>query len=700
MAEHDIASLLAKKIIRKNTTQVSLGPFTVESTDYVVNGNTDSRYENYKDLWELIPRGYCEFSISDEDDAINGTLVGLRKFGYDEYTGTDAVYEYYTTKENGECFHITARIFKNKIFWIGGSKNVHGVVRHEYFMEDLDLWTKERFGYFKQFMRTFYMMTKGDDRIQHFAFSLDLAKKTACAEICDTKRQHLVRYPKTEIRFFAFTVDQPSTEHGLTFGGPIPQQHEMFKMFGLDVVEECVKVRMDDMDKRKETRNYFFQKHNSEGAVVYVCDKAGRVLHIYKWKNERYIIERAFREKIRSQASVGQIRHRINNLHIHVEDKEEITEWYLRFYSWFKTKVADGTYTWNYLQNNWLDTKMEFQKLPYIEQETIEIFDNEPTYLLVMVSPCPGVGKTTLALEMERKFPNTWRINQDELGGNKRLFMKNVQKGIDDPALDFLILDKNHSTDKQRKEYDQFNLPIIFINWYHPEDNDTEKIYKLAMERITARGKNHPSVYASNASPIVRKFLSTWEQIYESENVIHVDMTLSTENQFKYVQEELSTHLGRSILEIPRKERTPLYWSANVDLKTNTELAEKINELEHFSKKKSFTHKFQQDFHMTLFFLSDLEEPERTKWNKYWSSREGESLEFQIPGFVYDERAICFLVDLKNGDTIQKKNPHITLGTRRGTQPVYSNQLLEDKNAKVEIFSEPIKCCGIIVKNF
>jgi hypothetical protein len=85
-----------------------------------------------------------------------------------------------------------------KICWVLGSKNVHGVLRHSHYLEDLNnpVYTETRYSYFLEMATTFHEVAlKGSfvnihDMIEY----LSSTHHTMVGEWVSPKHQHIVDY--------------------------------------------------------------------------------------------------------------------------------------------------------------------------------------------------------------------------------------------------------------------------------------------------------------------------------------------------------------------------------------------------------------------------------------------------------------------------------------------------------------------------
>lgn len=115
-------------------------------------------------MYRSLPRGLTIYKIDEK----SFLLQGVRKFGYiDDPYKWDSCDDkiktmYFLTKENGEACHVSDFSYEGELFVAVGSKNVHGLVRWDHFMEDLDNYSDTRYEYFKEMATTLYGILMSD----------------------------------------------------------------------------------------------------------------------------------------------------------------------------------------------------------------------------------------------------------------------------------------------------------------------------------------------------------------------------------------------------------------------------------------------------------------------------------------------------------------------------------------------------------
>jgi hypothetical protein len=166
-----------------------------------------------------------------------------------------------------------------------------------------------------------------------------------------------VKYEKDSLRFFALTSTKQT---GLTHINPL-EAYNLFKSFGLDVVNRIEIADVSDVNKLYELNDSFQTEENSEGAVVYCANENGNIVWMYKHKNNDYVFRRAIREKMRAKAPISRIIDRIDNLHFIHPQKDELLAYYIRFYAWIMT--TDLGITWDEVFSQWCTLEERFAQV-------------------------------------------------------------------------------------------------------------------------------------------------------------------------------------------------------------------------------------------------------------------------------------------------------------------------------------------------
>jgi hypothetical protein len=291
------------------STQLNLLTYGIVSQDFTVP--RDSDYYD-RTTWEDCPRG--KTSVYDADGTtLLHTMVGLRKFGYDDEKAYGLTIVPHTvvflTKANGENAKISAFTRNGRRYWIVGSKNVSFIYE---------------MGQLKAAMDNVHTLPKPArlESALKIAMAWDTQPQSKCAElhslhseladgawtlnfeIIYPEVQHIVPYTSADIQFvfFAVTEEKPS-EKGLTALHPFAAR-TFCTSFGLSFVTCSEEFLYNSPTYHAELDRITYQTDAvgsicSEGVVSYGMDETGMVVQLYKHKSILYDLERAMREKIK-----------------------------------------------------------------------------------------------------------------------------------------------------------------------------------------------------------------------------------------------------------------------------------------------------------------------------------------------------------------------------------------------------------------
>lgn len=710
------------KDVRSCETTVQLGDYTVFVQDFMINRNADDIQKTNPKVWEEIPRGCAKIVISKAGKVLYGDrLVGLRKFNYDSSVSDEKLHNenysiIYTEKEDGECFHIKAWIepMTKEIFWMGGSKHVHGVVRQSNYIEDLNQWTKERYTFmFKEFMTRFYKLGYATFEVASF---LNSTNYTFCGETLNPERQHLVKYPSEDILFYAISKDAPSSE-GLTAMPPIAAMMK-FAELGLKHVQYCVISCSDNnpenfIDIRKKIEDTIFQKKNSEGAVIYVVDnETGKTVDIYKFKTQDYIIRRAIRERICSMTS-SSISDRLRTLYIDVPNRADIEAFYIPFSQWLAYRVPFSATRNQYISENWVDLEYEFAQLSEDERKNVsEMTAPSPEIqkqVFICVAPFPGCGKSTLCETLCKLLPNSVRLSQDQCGGKKSKFLSELRKLIKNMNVKNIFIDKNNSARKMRHDYDQIisdcaAIPIQYywLNFVPKADESLENCQTIASERIRARGLNHEMLFPNKK---LRGVLMNFQKMYEpltSEEcdrfpAVNVGIEQSiVENIYKFFDYfnqpypantmDMISDTKVKLSEMKEENLKNGWWGVFLPTDQYQKLADKIAAI---IEKEKLNYNIKKEFHITTCWKNE-------ELAKFWAEIDyNMEIKFRPIKLVWNAFIMTLVVEPINVEHhhFQNKFPHITIAHLPNIKPVYSNEILEKQDKDVysnNLFDEEI----------
>jgi hypothetical protein len=564
--------LLTLKNYRTVSRNITLGSYSIKTTDYKATGRIDDiTYRKDKELWEFLPR--C-FATIEYNKQVVRTICGLRKFGSEgEYKSakkqTEELHkEYYLNKANGEYFSFSTFQIDSQIFFIFRSKNVSMVIRKGFYDADITHYaTDMRYMFTREMATTFMNIFNNLTPDNQNEIVLKAATNTLSMEYCSSDHQHLVDYGEGA-KLLAFSLTNYEKSHnGLTSVLP-DAAYNWFKSVGLPTVPYIHIVNMANKMERDTVRTVVYNEMNSEGSVVYqtVIDSVTgveRVWTVYKYKNYKYVFWRAVREKMRVRATSTQLISRLKNLYCPVPNLDELVDQALHFYAfcWFTVKEDD----WNNLFSTWVTHFNTFltldadQKSVYMQQ--FKQIDISRRQLQIMSIGLPGTGKSTLLKVMERMLPFAQRLNQDECQKSAKIYHRNLGKLSKDKRIKTLLMDKCYHNRKVREG--TFNAidvqSLVYLVYYHPADlqgslEDTFNLdklpltnaIKLATQRVASRGAGHLNLYPSlELAKILDGFKDSYETLTEQEmqfatSTIYVDMTMNITDTFNYVTNQLA----------------------------------------------------------------------------------------------------------------------------------------------------------------
>lgn len=726
-----------KSVVKSNTTSIELAGYTITTTDYYIL--FDKQYES-REIWENYPRGLTEITFKKGDSLIKTfKLSGIRKFGYYSEFNHNNIFlesesdtelkedriEFYTEKENGECFHIKSVKVENEQFWIGGSKNVHAVFRNE---SDILLYKNlkkcssgvqkegregaprpytyeiggpppSRFGFFEEMCLEFIKLdTK---QLSDFLIKFNL---TAVAEFCSSNHQHIVNYfdsnlqPFCHFKFFAFSSDLPS-DIGIIYYDPLKTK-EIIESFGLSGVKEIYKVRT--MEEREKVRNYFRRKENSEGAVVYILD-SDKISYMYKYKNDVYAFKRAVREKIRSKSRPEEIINRIKNLHFTLDPSDEtrLTNEMLQFNAYLREKGETNL-------EKWVEEYSKFTKKS--EKEKEEILENfykkeKEGELIFITVGIPGIGKSTLTEILQRILKGK-RINQDEIKGSQKFKKKEFIKQLTENTKFPLFIDKTNINSNIREDYNCLNGRKIYLLF---DLEDKNELLQLSMNRIRKRKTSHYSLYPTdNLQKILKGFIHSFENLNKSNEIIQISPLDSLFNQTKtvldylkypYQKEKIENEISKTLNEFQNNKNKKLktkYWSISFDYDSIFSLIPKI----------SFDEKFtiKDEFHSTLIYNNLKFKDFFENCDKDYLKLEGLEVKVELVDLIIDKFGVCIYINILDQKLFMDDiYSHITIGfDNEIVDAVYSKQIvkkyLENENLKIIPIKKEIT--GVITRNF
>lgn len=685
---------------------------TIDGEKFVVTDRSIARkpddivYRRSREVWEMVPRGMADCESHDIQ------LRGLPKFGYEDDLKHWSYGEpsgwakmHFVTKENGECFHVTAKRDGNRLLLMMGSKNVHFCFpvpslrsffenKAEHLAKAREAYTTMRFTYAHALAKQFADSLHDDVRFDQLEDIL--CKYTACAEACDMDRaEHLVRYDRPTMRWFALTsgVRDKSFVSVETLDA-----RRMFVDCHLDV--PCEVETFTDLDESliTDAKRRWESRENSEGAVVYCVDRAGNTISVFKHKNDEYTIIRAVREKMRANCTRGQVKHRLHNMHITVPD--DLRYELLKFHAWVQTKRTCGELTSEDLSDRFLSTLEKFRA-----EGSPDMIDHMPEdvtlpRLILVGAPCQGSGKTRLSFVL-RELLNARRLCQDDLGKGFRAELKKVLKNPDNRNV---IIDK-YNGEQNRMEAERASggaHQMVYVALLHPDGR--QATLDLCRQRIRERGMCHPCLKSdvSNLDSITSGFYDRWSMPNNSfGTIIRVDPRDSTEDQVRTVFASLELDLPdddvmkrgiarheayEKALAEKQQQKATVYWSIDFDEVT----ARQIDRILPIGAMEPF-----DEHHVTLGFVKACD---MRALDKIMGPLEGSDQQVRVIGYVMDDKILSAIVDV-SVPHMQTGRTHISVAREGKTTKSYSNELIAKVADQVVMLDEPRVFTGKITRH-
>lgn len=195
------------------------------------------------------------------------------------------------------------------------------------------------------------------------------------------------------------------------------------------------------------------------------------------------------------------------------------------------------------------------------KRATTNHFMSAPTWVIVPVSTI-GCGKLTLFRALTRIHPQFAHIENDRCE-DKKAFLKSINTAIASHPV--VLIDRNNHMKRHREELFQAlgkeNVRFLVVSFVNP-NMPYSSIKSIVLERLRARGDNHPSVDGLNEK-MLRMVVGLFFRDYTpynareedplSENmVMSLDMTKDIAWNLKVLLRFFLEHLG---LSLPNDER-------------------------------------------------------------------------------------------------------------------------------------------------
>jgi hypothetical protein len=685
----------------------------------------DEVYNNNADIRRMIARGNTILEYVDNGETKFIQIVrGFKKFtGYDKYDEDDAEnadtdYSRYLSEQpvdetelycmdkvNGKAGHISCFTVMKIDYVVCGSKNVHMILRRDHILGDINLYPN----HVSHSIAKDIGSLVGEMPQELFNY-LNKNRLTANIEYISTSNEHIVDYfkngKKETYKFLCYTPNNPdeltidpmeSLKHADSIGVPVVDYK---KILYSELDEYIIEIRDEE---------------NTEGKVAYLVNpKTRKTIGLIKIKSKWYVLIRAIREKIK-RWNIDQIPKRIDEIKkwLPMTDKE-VGEWKehgLRFSKWIYNRLNEKVILdsdiydhyamlWQKYENDIIDA--DFRMM--IDEEDIV---SKP--MIIFCSPCPGLGKSTLARAlsylMNGKLDGFW-INQDECGGVAKKFHKTISQNIGRSSQ--LIIDKCLHVPKHRDSFTK-QFPTQKLIWISLGGESVEDIRKIAFDRINKRGLNHKSLMSNNPElmKIVNMFLRMWKPVSTDENtqfrckeiaisdtnenqMVEIIRFLNTLDEYDltFSSQEISDSLVKSRSDETNMNEKKTYWKASVQGKDNDFFSQCIEwvlgekkQNEYRKNYKNLIYTRKNEPHVTMLFIKPDRSEDSYNDNEKQVLKEclplyKKTVDIEVTHVVFNKKCVCMRV--KKTFPTCNSIPHITLALVKGIEPYYANYMLEN----------------------
>jgi RNA:NAD 2'-phosphotransferase (TPT1/KptA family) len=307
-------------------------------------------------------------------------------------------------------------------------------------------------------------------------------------------------------------------------------------------------------------------------------------------------------------------------------------------------------------------------------------FQSQPQKIALVFVGIPGLGKSTVAAELQRLSPlTTETVSQDEVMGKRQAFMD----ALTDASADMVIIDRNNHTPKHRKDVARalVDRQIIFVDFTN--GGSVQSLKTLAVDRISSRGPGHPTLWWSpKLFDVLTKFETDFEVLDDTLNVCRVDPAQPTAS----IVALIFRYLGLAPVVVPRNAEltAPLHNEAvPIALIVSLRTQDVVNACGACFCTKG-------EYHVTLNHNPDSVALEM------FQPLSGCDVNVQLLN-LYDNQhatAVRVRVDgLPNTQacTLDSDTHHITLAVKGATKPVYCKALVADAECAKQCLNKELQ---------
>jgi tRNA splicing ligase len=683
------------------------------------HGKDDDMYKN-EEIFKLMRRGLFFVLV---DNEIIHVASGLGKF-YDDgekpaYTIDDeptSKKKVVMEKANGECFHMSVFMYNEVKYRVFGSKNVHFILRLDWEDEDLKLYTDVRYQFaVKQTKLFLKLQINSDMKINRLLNYMGRQGITLVGETVFLDGQHIVRYDKYSIKFFAFTMYR-DFDYGYVFQSP-QVGLKILSTLNIPTVDHHIIEYPDPtaelISEEKEFISDIITAENTEGAVVYTVYGNKTVL-VYKEKAIWYVVRRMLREKMRQRATISRVYDRLADSHVEIDKKtkKELLLFYAFCHCTWKGE-------WGALFDSWCDMWDKFVRTPQTDidryMEEFEAYDKTVKQIRLVSVGIPGCGKSTLLKAVVDLLSGSY-LDQDMTKGKAPLYHKQVTQQSNQTSSSYtrgvLALGKNHHNSNIRSGVIKAlhgKEDLIWVQFYHPTDlvsaeDPLHNLKEVCCKRIVDRGINHLSLMGNNPNlkGIIEGFCKSYIPLTKQEHdnssgLILIDVTTSYVDQVKHllnrlvqlkvldkinISDEIINKAVDTVIKAEKNINKLRTWRINLNkdsCDTLLRLSDFIN-LKLSSDRPLNDWKYNNQLHVTLFYDGD-----KSKDDSYYKMFDKQQVNLKVTEMCYDDRVVAFRVELHDPINYENKHLHITVGCRIDSTQVYANYMLDEKHTAVKL---------------
>jgi tRNA splicing ligase len=707
-----MASKKSPVITKEHKYVLNNTEFTLVDYSFSRSVIDDQIYGGNFELWKQIPRGKCEVFA---DGELIHTLQGLRKFGdsTDVHFGVQASHELVqawpkgmtcvsTVKENGECFHLSAFMYKDKLYLIVGSKLVHILIDYSdssaiALTNQLDRIAAD------QPQRTSYAvkMTKCllekilPQAAPQFVVWLTLGKFTLVGEYLNPAHEHVIQQPEETIKFYAITQTQ-FDETSPYVCIPFLEGHKLLQSLGVPVVNFQFAANVQEL---KAIQQSVLDAKDTEGSVEYYLTDH-RVVMMYKFKSKHYSVLRTIREIFNSNIrATGKLRKRLQTYHIPVA-VDEISE-YCRFYAWLVATHKPETTVFS--------SKL-FEEFCSAPQQLPASNDKKLVYLMMV--GIPGCGKSTLGSQLMmnaiQNGVHAVYVDQDLYNRDAKQFFAACDKYsktmIAEQEISLLINGRCNTTEKMRLDslgfIDFANTHVVYIVF----DCSIEDTFYT--QRIEHR-EYHTTLFADKSSEVVAKFKQTIEDVDDAEaradgfHIVRIDPQMQPLQQIQKVWKTVQQCFTSEPIYLFKPMKYYANWicckyiGVQIDagsVMNAVKSLKKFNECQ-VAQSLRIPPSSKNQLHVTLVHSNEF--TVQANAALLWSCMVGEGVEVVLKSMHWNQR-ICALQVHING--ANKPFLHITFRKlSHKVENVESNEFIKNVEGNFEEpFEQQIKLIGLV----